>query len=417
MSRLVEHLENPAALEKIFQEDEETFRREFPALFAQHPDSIVLQVWQQRLFYQAEESPVLSARTPAKRSELGVVILLALLAGTLARLPFIFDSLNAEFFYARNLPLLVFPALAFYYFWRNRPSQTIGIQVASAFCGAAVLINLLPNRQHSDSIALACLHLPAVLWCSAGLTYTGTIKSSLRRWQYLKFNGELLVYLGLFLIGGLALTALTFGLFSLIGIRIHDWYYNYLIAYGLTAAPLIAAYVVNLQTRSRIMPIVAKVFSPLVLLTLVGYLIAMASQRKSPYSDREFLLLFNVMLVAVLAIIVFALSGRESVPTLIVGDYIHILLIGVALILDAIALSAIVFRLTSYGFTPNRIAVLGANLVVSGNLVGLLWHYLRFARGKADLDAAKTFTAGYLTVHLFWAALVTVAFPFLFRFR
>ena len=417
MSQLVEHLENPAALERLFREDEEAFRREFPAVFEQHPDSLVFQVWQHRLFFSESEAPVLPEKIPSKRAELGLVVLLALVAGTIAKLPQFIGGNHEEFFYSRNVSFIILPVLAIYFFWRSRPNRGFVMKVVGVFCVAAAFINLLPNRRHSDSIELACLHLPAVLWCITGLAFTGEIKSRLQRWQYLKFNGELIVYSGLLLTGGCALTGLTFGLFSLIGIRLEDWYMQYVVAYGLAAVPIVGAYVVNLQTRLRITPILAKVFSPLVLLTLVAYLIAMAIQRKSPYSDREFLMVFNAMSLAVLAIIVFAISGRESEAKLIVGDYIHILLIGVALILDAVALSAIVFRLASYGFTPNRIAVLGANLIVCGNLAGLFWHYLRFARGKGELAAAKAFTAGYLTVNVLWAAFVTVAFPLIFRFR
>jgi hypothetical protein len=417
VSKISENIQNTVALEQFFREDEETFRREFPVVFAQHPDSVVLQVWQQRLFYQESEAAPMAGKVPTKRAELGLVVLLALLAGTIAKLPQFIGTINNEFFYSRNMAFIVMPSLAAYFFWRTRPSRNVGIAIAGIFCAAAVFINLLPNWLRSDSIWLACIHLPAVLWCVTGLAFTGAIKPSLRRWQYLKFNGELIVYTGLFLVGGVALSMLTFGLFSLIGMRIDDWYTRYVVVYGSAAAPLVAAYVVNLQPRLRIAPIVAKVFSPLVLLTLVAYLIAMAIQRKSPYSDREFLLLFNVMLLAVLAIIVFAISGRETSSKLIMGDYIHILLIGVALILDVVALSAIVFRLAEYGFSPNRIAVLGANLVVCGNLAGLLWHYLRFARGKADLVAAESFAARYLTVNALWAALVTFVFPFIFCFQ
>jgi len=39
-------------------------------------------------------------------------------------------------------------------------------------------------------------------------------------------------------------------------------------------------------------------------------------------------------------------------------------LLAVSLVIDLIALSAILFRLTSYGLTPNRLVVLGANLII-----------------------------------------------------
>jgi len=378
---------------------------------------VVLQVWQQRLFYQ--ESLIASPGEvfPSPRAEWGVIILLALAAGTIAKLPQFVGFPNEDFFYSRNIPFVIWPALSAYLLWRNRQPGRLWLMMGLLFVMAAAFINLLPERKHSDTLLLSCLHLPVVLWCVTGLTFAGGTRSSQWRWQYLKFNGEWVVYTGLLLIGGMILTALTMGLFKLINMDIEGWYGRYVVVYGAAATPIVGAYAAHVQTRMRITPVVAKIFSPLVLVTLAGYLGAMAIQRRSPFSDREFLLVFNAMLLVVLAIIVFAISERDTTTRLLAGDYIHVSLIVLALILDVIALSAIFCRLKEYGFSPNRLAVLGANLVVCGNLAGLLWHYLRFVRGKATLEAAREFTGGYMIIQAIWAAVVTMAFPFIFWFR
>ena len=74
-------------------------------------------------------------------------------------------------------------------------------------------------------------------------------------------------------------------------------------------------------------------------------------------------------------------------------------LVSVTLAIDVIALAAILFRLTSYGFTPNRVAVLGANLLAFGHLAGILWHYVGFIRSKSDLDHLDRWIVRYIPAY------------------
>ncbi len=109
-------------------------------------------------------------------------------------------------------------------------------------------------------------------------------------------------------------------------------------------------------------------------LIAVAYLAAMMLNHKSPFTDRNFLIAFNALLLVVLGLCVFSISERGSKTTAGVAVYMNIALLSVTLVIDLIALAAIFFRLASYGFTPNRFAVLGANLVAFGHLLGILWH-------------------------------------------
>ncbi len=97
-------------------------------------------------------------------------------------------------------------------------------------------------------------------------------------------------------------------------------------------------------------------------------------------------------------------------------DTINVALAGVTLVINAIALAAIVFRLASYGFTPNRVAVLGANLVIMGHLARICWAYLGVVRRKAGFATMRPIVAGYLPVYAVWAGLVTFLLPLLFKF-
>ncbi|WP_439882026.1 hypothetical protein ACSX1A_02465 [Pontibacter sp. MBLB2868] len=46
---------------------------------------------------------------------------------------------------------------------------------------------------------------------------------------------------------------------------------------------------------NKVSPVIARIFSPLVLVMLVIYLFAILYSGKNPYSDREFLIIFNLL--------------------------------------------------------------------------------------------------------------------------
>src|SRR5690606_13300468 len=151
----------------------------------------------------------------------------------------------------------------------------------------------------------------------------------------------------------------------------------------------------------------ARIFSPLVLVMLVVYVIAMVYSGKDPYNDREFLLIFNVLLIGVMAIIFFSVAGssgtRKSKPEVL----ILILLSVVTILVNGIALSAILFRISEWGITPNRVAVLGANLLILINLVMVTGQLLKVTAKKANLHGVGKVISSYLTVYIIWAIIVT----------
>ncbi len=216
----------------------------------------------------------------------------------------------------------------------------------------------------------------------------------------------------------MVLTGLTFALFGLIEVKIEGYLSN-VIHYGSIATPLVASLLIErvVGDRFRLAPLIARVFTPLFLVTVVVYLVVMVLQQKSPFSDRDFLIAFNILLLIVLGLTVLSISERGGRETAGVVDYMNLSLVAVTLVIDLVALAAIVFRLTSYGLTPNRLAVLGANLLVFGHLLGILVHYLRFVRGKAGVDCLETWIARYIPVYTVWVLVVGVGFPLVFWYK
>lgn len=83
---------------------------------------------------------------------------------------------------------------------------------------------------------------------------------------------------------------------------------------------------------------------------------------------------------------------------------------------DLVARSgAIGGRISELGFTPNRVAALGENVILLVNLAWSAWLYGRFLRGRGSFRALEKWQTDYLPLYAVWAAVVVVVFPPLFR--
>ena len=421
MQRLIELETNPAALEQHYRNAPSAFEEAFENAFAQRPESPVFRAWHARLSFEATAAGA-APDAHAKRAEvrrLLWVAALVLLAGTLAKLPDLVGWLGGvipeERFYTRNAGFLVLPPLAAYFLhYFGRPQRLVFV-VAALFASSCIYINFLPEDT-ADTVVLAMLHLPFWLWGLLGLTYVGASRQHPeRRLRFLRYNGEMLIYTALILIAGGILSGLTIILFQLIDLDIAEWYMRNVAIYGLAGAPIVATLLATTRygVSQRIAPIIARMFGPLALVTLVVYLGAILTREVSPSEDREMLAVLNVVLLAVLALIVFSISEHQKTSRF--THYVGAGMLGVAVVLDLIALSAIVTRLLG-GLMPNRMAVLGANVLILAHLALLLHRYVRLLTGKGTLEQIEHAVTWYLVLYVGWAALVTFGFPLLFGF-
>ena len=98
-------------------------------------------------------------------------------------------------------------------------------------------------------------------------------------------------------------------------------------------------------------------------------------------------------------------------------DGIQLVAVAGALVLDLMVLGAMIARIGDLGFTPNRSAALGLNLVLLVNLAGAAWLSVRFLRGQSRLHRLERWQTTYLPVFALWAAAVVVVLPPLFGFE
>lgn len=410
---ILEHLNNPAQLEKLYRSGKLPFKRAFGNLYPELKGNAVADCWHERLNFESDELDWGSGR------ELVLVIVASLLAGVIAKIPDMFQ-ISEDFFYPRNIGFVFMPMLTAYFAWKNklplmRTAVIFGIMLVSL-----LYINLLPATNSSDTLILACIHLPLLLWALLGSAFVGqNLSEYTKRLGYLRYNGDLVVMTTLILIAGGIMTGLTIGLFSLIGFQIEIFYFKYVVVFGLAAAPIVGTYLTqtNPQLVSKVSPVIAKIFSPLVLVTLVIYLGAILYSGKDPYTDRDFLIIFNLLLIGVMAIIFFSVAESSKALGNISAAWVLFLLSGVTIVVNGIALSAILFRITEWGITPNRLAVLGGNVLILANLLFVAFMLFRTVTKKADITEVGKAIAVFLPVYAAWSMIVFFLFPLLFNFR
>ncbi|MCP1144555.1 DUF4153 domain-containing protein [Lysinibacillus endophyticus] len=408
---VAEHIDNPHELERLYRNDPKVFKKLFSFAWEQHPESEVLRVWYERLHFKESTN---TEKPPLLQKGFLFMGLLAILAGISSRI--IFHFVEQESIAPINIAFGVIPFIAAYFVYKNRPKKGIIYSLAALFVISGVYINTLP-LDYSDSIVLVYLHMPIFLWVVLGLAFTGNhFAKGNTRLAYIKFNLEFGILYASMAVSGMVLALLTLNLFSFVGLDIENFYFSNVVLFGAAALAVVAAYLVsmNLKLAKNITPYLAKIFSPLVLVTLVVYLITVIWVGKNPFLDRDFLIAFNGILLGVLAVTIFSVTENDTSKKKSISDYINVALIVLALLIDSVALSAIVFRLSSYGITPNRLAVLGANILIWANLIWIMFSYIRFLRNKTGAPTIQDAVTKYLPVYGIWAAIVIFTFPIIF---
>ncbi|MEJ7913406.1 MAG: hypothetical protein WKF70_09650 [Chitinophagaceae bacterium] len=410
---IVSNLDNPGQLEKLYRADKPTFKRTFKALYPELKDNALAGFWNERLNFTSEEISWGTGK------DLLFIVIASLLAGVIAKLPALLH-IDEEFFYPRNVGFIIFPLLTVYFAWKNKLSTSIIAILAGLTLVGLVFINAFPNIEKSDTLILSCIHLILFLWSILGVAFVGEKRNNNeKRLSFLKYNGDLVVITVLILIAGGIMTGMTIGLFSLIGFNINKFYFENIVIFGLPAAPIVGTYLIrtNPQLVGKVSPVIARIFSPLVLIMLVIYLVALVYSGKDPYNDRDFLLIFNALLIGVMAIIFFSVAETTRTTKSQTGIWVLFLLSVVTVIVNGIALSAILFRISEWGITPNRAAVLGGNVFILINLLLVTMQLFKVLSKKANLGKVENAIAFYLPIYFLWTIIVTFLFPFLFGFK
>ena len=359
--------------------------------------------------------------TPA---EMLVVLSLAVAAACAVKVPALFglriDGGN-ESFYVRNASLFVLPLLTVYFVWKRGSGMASGLWLALPFAAGAVLANVFPFRTpRSDTALLTALHLPIALWMVVGFAYVRS------RWfadggrmNFVRFSGELAIYYVLIALGGGVLNGFTFMMFRAIEMNPQWFAENWLIPCGAAGAVIIGSWLVEAKQSviENMAPVLTRLFTPLFTLLLLVFLATMAWTGSPINVKREVLIGFDLLLAVVVGLVLYAASARDPQAPPDFFDGLQLLLVVSALVVDGVALAAIAARISEFGFTANRVAALGENLILLVNLAWSAWLYASFLRHQGSFAVLERWQIAYLPVYSVWAALVVVIFPPVFGYR
>jgi hypothetical protein len=163
-------------------------------------------------------------------------------------------------------------------------------------------------------------------------------------------------------------------------------------------------------------PVLTMLFTPLFAVMLVGAAIVYAATGLGDAFDRDLVGVFDALLVVVLALVLYGMSARDPSESPDWMDGIQLVAVVSALVLDVMVLGTMVARIGDLGFSPNRTAALGLNLVLLVNLAGAAWLSTRFLMGRSTLHRLERWQTTYLPVFALWAATVVVILPPVFGF-
>ncbi|BCJ73343.1 hypothetical protein CS0771_28870 [Catellatospora sp. IY07-71] len=361
---------------------------------------------------------------PARsRRELPVMVACAAAAALAIKVPgwlgLDMDSDDAASFFLRNASLFALVPLAAYFAWQRRLGAGVIGLLAAFFALGATAVNTYPMAGDSHTLVLAAIHLPIALWLVVGVAYVGgEWRSGQRRMDFIRFTGEFLIYYALLALGGGVLTAFTAGTFNAIGIDPETFISQWLLPCGAAAAVVVAAWLVEAKQSvvENMAPVLTKVFTPLFTATLLAFLGAVAFTTSVIDVEREVLIVFDLLLVVVLGLLLYALSARNPAARPGLFDKLQLALVVSALVIDVLVLIAITGRITGFGFTANKTAALGENLILLANLAWSAWLFLGFIRGRMPFGKLEQWQTRYLAVYAVWAWTVVLVFPPLFDF-
>jgi hypothetical protein len=323
-------------------------------------------------------------------------------------------------FYFRNLSLFVLPFLAAFFAWNRPLGRPRWPWLAAPFVLGALAINLMPFAPFGHTMALAAMHLPIALWLAVGYAYAaGRWRDHDQRMNYVRFSGEWFIYYALIALGGGVLMLLTLFLFRVSGVDAEQLLAAWILPCGALGAVIVAAWLVEAKQSvvENMAPVLTLLFTPLFTLVLLAFLLTMAWTGSGIDVKREVLIGFDLLLVVVAGLVLYAISARDPHKPAGLFDALQLVLIVSALLVDAMALWAIASRISDFGYSPNKVAALGENLILLVTLGGSAVLYARFLAGRVAFTALERWQTAYLPVYAVWAWVVVVVFPVAFGYR
>jgi hypothetical protein len=444
LSTVQRFADNPEELELAYQQSvkagaEDAFNEAIETGYAQSGDNLLLAAWHYRLAYAMVKA---KGRVIAWgwAMPLGVLngLLLWLLSDDQRFNIQVENPLTGRLYTLIPLvALLAAPvsaaAIAFFLSlagqrrWPRVLAVTLGLAAGAAYV-LLLFPRIWPRLFQEQYLGLMVLHLGLLAWAAVGVVALARSASAENRFAFLAKSLEAFVVAGLLAIAGGLFTAITFGLFSALGIDPPNWVVRLFVAGGGGLIAVIAVALVYDPTAgpahqsfdeglSKLVALLMRLLLPLTVGVLLVYLAFIPFNWREPFENREVLVIFNAMLFAVIALLVGVTPVRGGELSDNGQTWLRravIALAALALLVSLYALAAILYRTAIDRMTPNRLVFIGWNVVNIAILAALLIQQARAGRTRWLEGMHKTFAAGTL-LYVAWSLVGLLALPWLFQ--
>ncbi|NDJ77379.1 MAG: hypothetical protein GYB65_14095 [Chloroflexi bacterium] len=431
---------DPQALEQLYQVarqqgQREDFRLALVTLFEQQPQNLLYAAWYYRLRDDADDAE--ERPTPLRNVNWLVAVPLSIVTGLVfwalsdVEELVVSGSGDTPHLFLWWAPLATLSALV-YLALTARTGLNRNLMVGAgllAMTGYTIVATPFLNSDWKTEqiLVIAALHLPLLCWFALGFSVLGTQSTPAADFAFIIKSIEVGIIAGLYLAAGMAFGGIMIGMFEALGIQLPEIWLRMIAAGGFGLLPVMAVASVYDPAHSPadqdfehgLSPLIAtmmRLLIPLTLGVLAVYLLVIPFYFQAPYDDREVLLVYNLMQFGIIGLLVGATPWRGDQITGPMGEWLRRGILSVAVLATLVslyALSAIVYRILEWDMTPNRLVVLGWNVINLG-VLGLLI-YRQFTEGRKNWVASlqAVYSLG-LQAYLAWSLLVLISFPVIF---
>ena len=435
---ILEAQSDAKALEVLYREARrqgaaEAFAEAMQSAFAQLPNNLLLAAWRYRLEEDDQGATTGSARK--WRHALWISLISGVLFWALADLDHQQVLAHIPTLILAWAPISAIFVMTFLAFSIGRHFERAGLLAAGAAAAFGYVYFLAPQlgnqtyREHY--LDLAAGHLPLIAWATVGgfllWRATDVDNGARNRFAFLIKSLEIMITGGLFVMAGGAFTGITIGMFEALGIQLSAPVIRILVGGGAGVIPVLAVVAMYdpdappmaqafAHGLSGLIATLMRLLLPLTLLVGLIYVAFIPFNFMQPFLDRDVLAIYNVMLFAVMALLIGVTPVHGSGLSPQMERWLRRTLLAVAalaLLVSFYATAAIVYRIAGGGFTPNRLTVLGWNLVNMA-VLGYLLFKQRQTPEAHWVPAMHQVISWGANLYVAWGVAVIVLLPWLF---
>lgn len=401
MEKLLTNTDDPYEWERLYRRDKRAFSEIIRKRKKEGDSSQRVAVWVARIDYR-----------PSRETFL---LLLSILFGVGCWIPIRFilsiDGNFSDRLLLRSIPSVFFFGFGTMLLLLEKKKIEIGV-LGIISIGLFAYYHTFAFAPESQEVILSVLHGYVFQWLLVGFLLGSFNKKTTESMsRYLALIGEIVCWSALILMAGMILSGISIALFNSLNRDIVAPFAKNIASLGIIIAPFLSVYLVKAVGDFSLSTIIARIIAPVALLAIVifaGFTFATGS---FPHENRDVFILYNLVMVLVLAILFFVNIEADRIPVM---PWFNAILAVATLAFDSVILSAAFYRTNRYGLTPNRLVVICLNVLMFCHVAVLLAVNVRAIIGKRNGNPTIEAIIRYLPVYFVWSFFAILVLPIIF---